>query len=134
MKSTEYFILLAEDDALIRYLTYQSLSDYGYCVIEAKNGEEAIKRAAEYGGTIHVLITNVRMPRIDGHELARSIKSMIPEIKVLIISAHNEADFPPEARSHDFALLKPVKEELVLSTVANLLQQRGDTPARVMAV
>ncbi len=129
MNPNEYCILVAEDDALIRYTTARTLSAQGYRVIEAKDGQNAVERAAKYDGAIHVLITNVRMPNMDGHELARRVKAMIPGVKVLIISAHHEKDFPPEAHSHDFALLKPVMAESVLAKVADLLQQHGDAAA-----
>lgn len=50
---------------------------------------------------IHVLITNVDMPGIKGHELASQLKVKRPDIKVLIVSGDDEDDFPPEAHSHD---------------------------------
>jgi two-component system, cell cycle sensor histidine kinase and response regulator CckA len=130
MDASEYCILVAEDDPFIRSSTALILNDHGYCVIEAVDGRDAMERAAKYDGTIHALVTDVRMPRMDGHELARQLKAMIPAVKVLIISAHSEADFPPEAHSHDFALSKPVTPQMILVKVAELLQKRGDSPAK----
>ena len=57
------------------------------------------------------------------------MKSKRRDIKVLIVSGDGGSDFPPEARSHDLALLKPVTSTGLLSMVAGLLSDRGDVPA-----
>jgi YesN/AraC family two-component response regulator len=69
---------------------------------------------------IHVLITDVDMPGINGHELAFRMKAKRPDLKVLIVSGDDEGDFPPEAHSHDLALIKPVDSTTIVSTVARL--------------
>ena len=125
MKYSDYCILVAEDDILLRCATTRSLSRMGYCVIEAANGREAMELAARYDGTVHVLVTNVQMPEMDGHELARELKKSRPHLKVLIVSAVHEKDFPPDALAHDFALLKPATPQSVLSEVERLLRVDG---------
>ena len=126
MIPTDYCILVAEDNEILRYVTSKALSRRGYCVIEAADGNEAMQREAEYDGNIHVLITNVDMPGIKGHDLARQMKAKRPDMKVLIVSGEDERDFPQEARSHDSALLKPVTSETILETVARLLKEFED--------
>lgn len=84
-----------------------------------------MKREAEYDGMIHILITNVDMPGIKGHELAFKMKAKRPDIKVLIVSGDGEEDFPPDARSHDFALVKPIEPQKILSTVESLLKDQN---------
>jgi two-component system cell cycle sensor histidine kinase/response regulator CckA len=122
----EYCILVAEDDEIVRYLTARSLSQQGYCVLQARDGEEALRLEAEYDGIIHVLVTNVRMPNMNGHDLAREIKLKRPDLKILIVSAESEADFPRDAHHHDFALLKPVTSRELVGNVEQLLRQHGD--------
>ena len=56
------------------------------------------------------------MPGIKGHDLARQMKAKRPDMKVLIVSGDGESDFPPEARSHDSALVKPVDSHAILET------------------
>jgi two-component system, cell cycle sensor histidine kinase and response regulator CckA len=129
MNPNDYCILVAEDDDAIRYVTSRALSQHGYCVIEAGDGREAMQREAEYDGTIHLLVTNVQMPGISGHELAGQLKQKRPDLKVLIVSGDDEINFPPEASSHDAALLEPVDSATILMKVAQLLHQR-DIPAR----
>ena len=129
MDPSDYCILVAEDDEILRYVTSKTLSEQGYCVLEAADGREAMRREAEYDGRIHVLITNVDRPGMRGHELAFHMKAKRPDIKVLIVSGDGEDDFPPEARSHNLALVKPVDSKALLSTVAGLLKDRGDVPS-----
>src|SRR3954447_6239676 len=126
MNSTDYCILIAEDNEILRYVTSKALSGRGYCVIEAADGKEAMEREAEYDGKIHVLVTNVDMPGIKGHDLARQIKAKRPDMKVLIVSGDSEGDFPPEARSHDSTLMKPVDSNTIVQTVARLLKDFAD--------
>jgi CheY-like chemotaxis protein len=117
----DYCILLAEDDFVLRHVIAHSLNRVGYCVIEASNGREAMQRAAEHDGTVHALITNVTMPEMDGHELARELKKSRADLKVLIVSGVDEKDFPPDARAHDFVLLKPATPPRVLAELERLL-------------
>ena len=125
MKAINHCILVAEDNALLRYSTVRSLSSKGYCVIEAENGREALRLAAEYDGAVHVLVTNVQMPEMDGHKLARELKKSRPHLKVLIVSAMDEKDFPPDAKAHDFALLKPATSDSITTQVERLLRPDG---------
>ena len=121
MTPKDYCILIAEDDVPFRHAVVQTLSGEGYCLIQANDGAEAMQLEAEYDGMIQLLVTDVRMPRMDGHELATRIKGKRPAIKVLILSGEHEEDFPPEARSHDLALLKSATLSSVLTAVAKLL-------------
>jgi two-component system cell cycle sensor histidine kinase/response regulator CckA len=123
----QYCILVAEDDPIVRYTTTHVLQRHGYCVLEAHDGTDAIRLEAAYDGTIHVLVTNVAMPEMGGHDLAREMKTRRPDLKVLIVSGEGEADFPPEAKSHDFALLKPATSQAIIAKVEELLHQSGDT-------
>ena len=63
-------VLLVEDDHAIRILLHNSLEKRGYYVIEARDGAEALLQSELYEETIHLLITDVVMPREGGHSLA----------------------------------------------------------------
>jgi YesN/AraC family two-component response regulator len=67
------------------------------------------------------------MPGFDGHELARRMKEQRPDIKVVIVSGEHEGDFPPQAKSHDCALLKPAAPDALLEKVGELIQQLLDS-------
>jgi DNA-binding response OmpR family regulator len=119
----KYCILVAEDNAILRYVTTRVLTERGYCVIQAKDGKEALERADEYDGAIHVLVTNVEMPEKNGHELTRELKEKRPDLQVLIVSGHDEAEFPPETRHVADALMKPVSTDVLLAKVHELLKR-----------
>ncbi|MFN2533559.1 MAG: ATP-binding protein, partial [Pyrinomonadaceae bacterium] len=83
-------ILLVEDEEMLRRLARQTLSMYGYHVLEAANGNEAISLAKRYADTIHLLLTDVIMPGLSGREVADKILEMRPEIRVVFMSGYTD--------------------------------------------
>jgi PAS domain S-box-containing protein len=83
-------ILLAEDDEAVRTFARRALAGAGYTVLEAPDGEEALRMSARYEGTIHLLITDVVMPGIPGRVLAERLASERPELNVLYVSGYTE--------------------------------------------
>jgi PAS domain S-box-containing protein len=84
-------VLLVEDEQEVRLLAHRLLSQQGYRVLEATNGEEALYVAHEQGGEeIHLLLTDVVMPQMGGKELADQLKILRPDIKVLYTSGYTD--------------------------------------------
>jgi PAS domain S-box-containing protein len=83
-------ILLVEDEANLRYLARQFLEKQGYHVIEAADGAVAIQVAVAHDGVIHLLLTDVIMPGMNGREVARRISEIRPNTKVLYMSGYTE--------------------------------------------
>jgi PAS domain S-box-containing protein len=83
-------ILLVEDEATLRVLVKQYLQNQGYTVLEAPDGAAAIRISAEHPRPIHLLLTDVIMPGINGRELAKRITTERPETKVLYVSGYTE--------------------------------------------
>ena len=83
-------ILLAEDEANLRYLARQFLEKQGYRVIEAVDGAAAMQIAVAHEGIIHLLLTDVIMPGMNGRELAQRISEIRPNTKVLYMSGYTE--------------------------------------------
>jgi nitrogen-specific signal transduction histidine kinase/CheY-like chemotaxis protein len=81
-------ILLVEDEPSVRGLVQETLRLHGYSVLEARHGIEALLASARYGGTIHLLLTDVVMPQMSGPEVAEKILTVRPEIKVLYMSGY----------------------------------------------
>jgi PAS domain S-box-containing protein len=81
-------ILLAEDEEEVRNLAVRFLESQGYKVLKASQGLEAFLIAEEYEGIIHLLMTDVVMPKLSGRELADRIAEIRPEIKVLFMSGY----------------------------------------------
>ncbi|MHB1184924.1 MAG: PAS domain S-box protein [Desulfobulbia bacterium] len=82
-------ILLAEDEAAILEMVKQILEDFGYRVLAASTPGEALRVAKEYTGEIHLLITDMVMPEMNGHELAKNVLSLYPKLKCLYMSGYN---------------------------------------------
>jgi PAS domain S-box-containing protein len=81
-------VLLAEDDERVRRLTASVLGQLGYTVLEAADGEEALGAARQYEGEIHLLFTDIVMPKKCGNEIADEIRQDRPGIKVLFSSGY----------------------------------------------
>jgi two-component system cell cycle sensor histidine kinase/response regulator CckA len=81
-------ILVVDDEEDIRIVLRAFLEEWGYDVIVAEGGPAALRLAQDFPGSIDLLITDVRMPEMDGIELARQIPAIQPEIKVLYMSAN----------------------------------------------
>jgi CheY-like chemotaxis protein len=81
-------ILLAEDDEQVRVLTGEILAMNGYTVLQAAHGAEALRIVGQHGAPIDLLIADVVMFGVSGPQLARSVVSMRPDIKVLYLSGH----------------------------------------------
>ena len=83
-------ILLVEDEANLRYLARQYLEKQGYKVIEAADGAVAVQIAVAHESVIHLLLTDVIMPGMNGRELAQRITEIRPNVKVLYMSGYTE--------------------------------------------
>ncbi|HEY6765954.1 MAG TPA: ATP-binding protein [Candidatus Sulfotelmatobacter sp.] len=83
-------ILLVEDETNLRYLARQFLEKQGYRVIEAADGAVAMQIAVAHEGIIHLLLTDVIMPGMNGRELAQRMSEIRPNIKVLYMSGYTE--------------------------------------------
>jgi PAS domain S-box-containing protein len=83
-------VLVAEDNEQVRSVIVQTLTHFGYKVLSAKSGVEALAEANEYDGHIHLLITDLVMPRMGGTELAQKLAAIRPGIKVVFLSGYTE--------------------------------------------
>jgi signal transduction histidine kinase len=83
-------ILLVEDEAEIRALARELLVRRGYVVLEAGDGVDALDRGERHDGPIHLLLTDVVMPRMSGPDLARRMRAVRPGVKILYISAYTD--------------------------------------------
>jgi PAS domain S-box-containing protein len=83
-------VLLAEDDANLRALTRDILASEGYTVLESQDVEDALRVAERQDRTIHLLLTDVVMPHMNGHAVADALKRFRPDVKVLYMSGYTD--------------------------------------------
>jgi len=81
-------ILLVEDEAAILEMTCMMLERKGYTVIPAVSAARAVEKAAHHSGTIHLLMTDVIMPEMNGRDLAEKITPLYPDIRILFMSGY----------------------------------------------
>jgi PAS domain S-box-containing protein len=81
-------ILLVEDEPSVRVLAREALREQGYRVLEAGDGEEALRVAREHAGPIHLLLTDVIMPRLRGRALADRLQQARTDLRVLYMSGY----------------------------------------------
>ena len=83
-------VLLVEDEASVRHASGQFLSQSGYTVLEANDGADALRASRQHCGPIHLMITDVVMPRMAGPKLAELLADERPDMKVLFVSGYAE--------------------------------------------
>ena len=86
-KTSERVVLVAEDEALMRSLAIEFLTDAGFAVLEAHDGEDALG-LLQTSHRIDLLVSDVRMPRMDGYVLARAALDLVPGLKVILMTGY----------------------------------------------
>jgi len=120
-------ILVAEDEPAIRDLLEKILTQAGYAVIAAADGQEALELSRAYTGNIDLLISDTNMPRMTGPELADHIFGERPKTQVLLMSSNTSTRLVEFAAKHDF-LNKPFAPTKFIEIV-NALLTRPKTAA-----
>ena len=82
--------MVVEDEAVVRDLTCELLEMLGYSILSAASPHEALKIAEHYEGVIHLLLTDVILPQMDGRSLFRQLAPTRPEMKVLYVSGYTD--------------------------------------------
>jgi two-component system cell cycle sensor histidine kinase/response regulator CckA len=112
-------ILLVEDEPAVRQLFATALTRAGYHVHEARNGEEAVKLFDQYGESIDLLLTDMRMPYMGGAELATQLRERNKSLKLICISGYPGS---ADEIASDF-LAKPFSRDEMLRKVRDVLDR-----------
>ncbi len=118
-----YTVLVVEDEDAVRALVSGILSRFGYRVLQAAHGEEAIRVSATFDGPIHLLLSDMVMPELDGRMLAERLEASRPAMEVLFISGYpddylSRRGLLPEGKRF---LNKPFSSKRLANTVREIL-------------
>lgn len=119
-------ILLAEDDPAVRSLTKMLLAEFGYTVIEAEDGEEAIKKFIVSKDSVQLLLFDLIMPKKNGREAYEEIRKISPDMKVLFASGYT-ADIIHKKEFLETGqdlILKPISPRELMLKVREILDRR----------
>jgi len=116
-------ILLAEDEQDVREVAREFLESGGYTVMEARDGRDALRIAAEHPGTIDLLVTDMVMPGMTGQELAGRLQQKNAQLRVIYMSGYSEHTAAEAAQAEPSVrlLTKPFSRGAVLRAVREVL-------------
>ena len=115
---------MAEDDELVRMLTRQLLERFGYTVIEARDGKEAVTQFIAHQETIQFALIDVIMPGKNGREAFHEMRTRVPGLKALFTSGYSADIFQSELDGSGFAFIsKPAQPAELLQKIRQLLDE-----------
>jgi CheY-like chemotaxis protein len=119
-------ILLAEDEDQLRKVLVRSLERYGYKVLSAANGLDAVKVAWDHKEPIHMLLTDTIMPKMNGKELMVELKKTRPKIKVIFISGYTKEVLSQQGilESGIHLIQKPFELEDLVQHIRQVLDEK----------
>ena len=125
-------ILLVEDEEALLNLTAERLKECGYNVLPARDGIHALEIARSYNEPIHLLLTDIMMPRMGGLALARSMSELRPGIRVVFMTGHAERDGSDRdaLRSGAESIQKPFSHEQLIRLVRSKCWTRPKCKSR----
>ena len=116
-------ILVVDDEDLIRKIIYRMLQPMGYCILQAANGNEALTICEQWKGAIHLMVTDVTMPGMNGIDLVNCATDRWPNIKILFITGF-ATDAAIRRRTSNHPLLrKPFTRDQLAGQVQKLLNR-----------
>jgi signal transduction histidine kinase/CheY-like chemotaxis protein len=129
-KGKKETILLAEDDRLVRNLTRHILLKYGYNVVEAVDGEDAIKKFQAHKDKIDLLLLDVIMPKMNGKQVQERISAIRPEIRTLFMSGYPFEIMSSQGilKEGSYFISKPLQPGALLMKLREVLETDSRLP------
>lgn len=109
-------VLVVDDEDLVRQMTARTLTVAGFRVLEARDGEEAVALVDTLGTAVGLIVSDIRMPRMDGLQLAARVSHQWPTVPILLMSGQGG---PPMGYAGPY-FAKPFRPETLIAAVAAL--------------
>ena len=124
-------ILVVEDEPDVRELACEFLTVSGYSVLEARNGLEALEVLSRHSGPIHLVLSDMVMPKMGGAELTARLRTLRPDAKVLLMSGYSEYSTGPQGPvpSQTLILQKPFSLRTLVEKVRDVLAGKPEPAA-----
>lgn len=116
------FILVVDDESIVREMLSSILTKQGYTVLSAETGQEALQLCEQHAGAIRLLITDMLMPGMNGLELVRKVHAQWPQIRVLYLSGSRVVGEGFEREPDLPFLTKPFPKAELIAKVRELLE------------
>ena len=114
-------VLIAEDETLLRMVAVEFLEEAGCAVIEAADGEQALE-CLKQNPDIKLLVSDIRMPRINGYQLVEQGLALRPNLKVLLMTGYTQDPVPEHLTSRGVVIIyKPFDEDRVVAMVRGMI-------------
>ena len=121
-------VLIVDDEEIVRKVVRGMLTDAGYEVVEAENGEEGIKKIGSDDNAlmVDVIVCDIRMPKINGVEAIAFFRQQYPSVPIIVLTGFPDTKMATELLTQGVTdyLVKPVDREKLLSAVKGAMAQR----------
>ena len=128
MTQTNGRVMVVDDEADVRTVARMCLEQAGYQVIEAENGEDAIKQIKEGDNplVLDVIITDINMPKVNGLEAIQFFQQAWPHVPLIVMTGYPNLESATELMKSGLVdyLVKPVDKEKLLAAVEKAMSQR----------
>ena len=121
-------ILMAEDDEIVRTFTRRALEMHGYKVLDAEHAERAMEISGSYPAPIHLLLTDMLMPGMNGRQLAEKFRVQRPGVPVLYMSGYTDDVIQEQGLLEEDAvfLQKPFSPMLLVEVIQEALALKAE--------
>ena len=115
-------VLLVEDEAFLRELVMEGLQDAGFSVVEASDGTSGVQ-ALKSDQRIDLLLSDIKLPDIDGYQVAEAARTLRPGVKVILMTGYAPSPLPPALQTVVYRVLqKPFSLESLPEMVTAALE------------
>jgi DNA-binding response OmpR family regulator len=129
MEATAPLLLYVEDEALIAMVIIMALEEAGFGVHHILDGRSAMAKLEQDVGTYRALVTDVRLPQVDGWAIAQRARELNPALPVIYVSGDSASDWGAKGVPNSIMVQKPFANAQLVAAVTTLLNQAGAAPA-----